>query len=217
MVEKLGEAVSFYKIGLELTYAGGLPLVAHLVARGKKVFLDLKLHDIPHTVEKATARVAHLGATYLTVHAYPQTMAAAAKGRAGSTLRILGVTVLTSMGEDDLREAGYRASVAETVALRARQAKASGIDGIVCSAAEIALVGAAAPGLDIVTPGIRPAGSALGDQKRVMSPGEAIRAGATRLVVGRPIMAADDPRAAAEAIVEEIASAIAPIRSAAHG
>ena len=208
MVRKLGDAVSFYKIGMELTYAGGLHLVQRLVDEGKQVFLDLKLHDIPHTVEMATARIAHLGATYLTVHAYPQTMAAAHKGRDGSTLRILGVTILTSMTNEDVNEAGYGAPVADLVRLRARQAEAAKIDGIICSAADIAGIrGHVGSGFEIITPGIRLSGSAIGDQKRVMTPAEAIRAGADRLVIGRPIIAAEDPRGMVEAIVEEIAGA----------
>ncbi|MBY0611457.1 MAG: orotidine-5'-phosphate decarboxylase [Beijerinckiaceae bacterium] len=208
MVRTLGDAASFYKIGMELTYAGGLPLVRRLADEGKQVFLDLKLHDIPHTVEMATARLAHLGATYLTVHAYPQTLAAAHRGREGSPLRILGVTILTSMTEADVTEAGYRGSVAELVSLRARQAETARIDGIVCSAADItALRGDVSAGFEIVTPGIRPGGSAIGDQKRVMTPAEAIRAGANRLVIGRPIIAAEDPRGMAQRIVEEIANA----------
>ena len=126
MVERLGDTVTFYKIGMELTYAGGLPLVRHLVESGRQVFLDLKLHDIPHTVEAATARLAHLGATYLTVHAYPQTMAAAHRGRQGSGLKILGVTVLTSMADADLAAAGYRGTVGDIVAQRAKQAGEAG-------------------------------------------------------------------------------------------
>lgn len=208
MVERLGDAVSFYKIGMELVYAGGLPLVERLVADGFKVFLDLKLHDIPNTVEQATARVAHLGATYLTVHAYPQTMTAAHRGRAGSPLKLLGVTVLTSMADADLAQAGYRASVPDTVALRARQAAEAGLDGVICSAADIGAVRAAAGDvIEIITPGIRPAESIIGDQKRVMTPAAAIRAGASRLVIGRPVLAAADPRQAARAIIDEIASA----------
>ena len=209
LVAQLGDAVGFYKIGLELTYGGGLSLVRDLVAAGKKVFLDLKLHDIPQTVEQATARVAGLGATYLTVHAYPHTMAAAAAGARGSGLSILGVTVLTSMSDADLLAAGYGVDVETLVARRAGQAVEAGIAGIVCSAVDIAGVrthlGAA---LEVVTPGIRPAGSALADQKRVMTPFEAIRAGADRLVVGRPITEARDPEAAAAGICAEIAAAI---------
>ena len=209
MIERLGPSVGFYKIGLELTYGGGLPLVRRLVDAGKKVFLDLKLHDIPHTVEMATERVANLGATYLTVHAYSQTMAAARRGKHGSNLRILGVTVLTSMSDQDLKDTGYGYSVAQLVPLRARQAVDAGIDGLVCSAADIAGVRSAiGRKLEIITPGIRPKGAHIGDQKRVMTPFEAIRAGADRIVVGRPITQAADPRVAADAVTREIASAL---------
>ena len=208
MVDALGDAVSFYKIGKELVYAGGLDLARALVAEGRQVFLDLKLHDIPATVERATAAVSDLGATYLTVHAYPQTLAAAVKGRGASKLKILGVSVLTSMNDADLAAAGYGLGVADLVRRRARQAYEAGAAGLICSPLDIALVKeAVGEGLEIITPGVRPAGSAADDQKRIMTPGEAIRAGAARLVVGRPITAAPDPRAAARAIVAEIAAA----------
>ena len=211
MVETLGDAVSFYKIGMELTYAGGLPLVKALVAKGKKVFLDLKLHDIPHTVEMATARVADLGATFLTVHAYPQTMDAAHKGRKGTDTQILGVTVMTSMDDDDLKHAGYAYSVSELVVRRANQAKNSGIDGLICSAADITNIRTSiGKALKIITPGIRPAGSDIGDQKRIMTPSEAIKAGADYLVIGRPITNAPNPYAAAEAILTEMKTSNQP-------
>ncbi len=207
MVETLGDAVSFYKIGMELTYAGGLPLVKSLVAKGKKVFLDLKLHDIPHTVEMATARVADLGATFLTVHAYPQTMEAAHKGRKGTDTQILGVTVMTSMDDDDLKRAGYACGVSELVITRANQAKNIGIDGLICSATDIANVRKSiGQTLKIVTPGIRPTGSDFGDQKRVMTPADAVQAGADYLVIGRPITNASHPRAAVEAIMAEMSA-----------
>lgn len=210
LVATLGEAVSFYKIGMELAYGGGLALARRLIDAGKDVFLDVKLHDIPTTVERATAQVARLGARFLTVHAYPQTMRAAAAGRGDSPLQVLAVTVMTSYDDADLAEAGFAAGVKETVARRATQAHDIGIDGLILSAAEVpamrALVG---PAMQLVTPGIRPAGSAVGDQKRVMTPGEAIAAGADRLVIGRPVTGAADPRAAAEAIVAEIAAASA--------
>lgn len=208
MIERLGDAVSFYKIGKELVYAGGLDLAQDLVSAGKKVFLDLKLHDIPATVERATAAVKDLGATYLTVHAYPQTLAAAVKGKAGSDLKILGVSVLTSMNDADLAAAGYGLGVNDLVRRRAKQAYEAGAAGLICSPLDIALVrDVVGDGLEIITPGVRPAGSDAGDQKRIMTPGEAIRAGASRLVVGRPITAAADPKAAAQAIVAEIAAA----------
>ena len=205
-VAALGDAVSFYKVGMELVYAGGLPFARDLIASGKDVFIDLKLHDIPETVRRATAQIAAIGATFLTVHAYPQTMRAALAGAKDSSLGILGVSVLTSSDDADLREAGYAFTVADLVARRARQAAEIGIAGLVSSAAEApmlkALVGSK---LKLVTPGIRPAESDVGDQKRVATPSGALHGGADYLVVGRPITRAADPRKAAEAIVAEMA------------
>jgi len=210
LVKQLGDSVSFYKIGMELVYGGGLDFARDLAASGKKVFLDLKLHDIPNTVKKAAAQVSRLGMTYLTVHAFPQTMQAALEGTQGTGTKILGVTVMTSYDDADLAKAGCAMGVKELVARRAQQAKEIGIGGLILSAEEVAamrtLIG---PSLDLVTPGIRPAGSAVGDQKRVMTPGEAIKAGATRLVIGRPITEATDPKAAADAVAREIAAALA--------
>jgi orotidine-5'-phosphate decarboxylase len=210
LVERLGDAASFYKIGYQLAFAGGLALAETLVAAGKQVFLDLKLHDIGNTVEKGVESVARMGATFLTVHAYPQTMKAAVAARGGAGLRILAVTVLTSYDDADLDAAGYALGVSSLVARRAAQARGIGVDGLVCSAEEAAalrsLVGAS---MVLVTPGIRPAGAAAGDQKRVMTPARAIAAGADYLVVGRPIVEAADPRAAAQAIVAEITAAAA--------
>lgn len=209
LVKTLGDAVSFYKIGMELVYGGGLLFARDLAASGKKVFLDLKLHDIPNTVKKAAAQVSRLGMSYLTVHAFPQTMKAALEATQGTGTKILGVTVMTSYDDADLAAAGYKMSVKDLVALRAQQAKDIGIGGLILSAEEVVamrkLVGSQ---LDLVTPGIRPAGSAVGDQKRVMTPGEAIQAGATRLVIGRPITEAADPKAAADAIVRDIEAAL---------
>jgi orotidine-5'-phosphate decarboxylase len=208
MVVKLGDAVSFYKIGYQLAFAGGLPFAHDLIGAGKKVFVDLKLHDIGNTVAKGVESVAKLGATFLTVHAYPQTMHAAVDARKGSGLRILAVTVLTSYDDADLAAAGYDFTVPELVAERAAQARDMGVDGLVCSAEEAArLRTIASAGMVLVTPGIRPAGAEAGDQKRIMTPTAAIAAGADYLVVGRPIIAAPDPKAAAEAIVSEIAGA----------
>jgi orotidine-5'-phosphate decarboxylase len=207
LVARLGDAVSFYKVGYQLAYAGGLAYVATLTGAGKKVFLDLKLHDIGNTVAQGVKSAARLGATFLTVHAYPQTMQAAVEAR-GDSLRILAVTVLTSYDDDDLKAAGYDTSVKALVARRAEQARALGIDGLVCAPEEAANVRAVAgAAMALVTPGIRPAGADTGDQKRIMTPSRAIAAGADYLVVGRPIIAAPEPRAAAEAIVAEIAQA----------
>src|SRR3954447_26173804 len=168
MIARLGDSVTFYKIGYQLTYAGGLPLAAQLAKSGKKVFVDLKLHDIGNTVARGVESVARLGATFLTVHAYPQTMKAAVEGRAGSDLKILAVTVLTSYDDDDMHAAGYRLGVSDMGAARAQQAQVLGIDGIVCSPEESAnlrkIVGRQ---MQLVTPGVRPASSAVGDQKRI--------------------------------------------------
>jgi orotidine-5'-phosphate decarboxylase len=207
MVTKLGNSVGFYKIGYQLALADGLPFAAGLIAAGKQVFLDLKLHDIGNTVAKGVESVAQMGATFLTVHGFPQTMKAAVEGKRGSNLKILAVTVLTSYDDADLAAAGYRLGVTDLVAQRAGQARDIGIDGLVCSPEEAGnLRGIVGGNMALVTPGIRPAGSAAGDQKRIMTPAKAIAAGADYLVVGRPIVEAGDPKAAAEAIVAEIAS-----------
>jgi orotidine-5'-phosphate decarboxylase len=210
MIAQLGDSVSFYKIGYQLAYGGGLPLVRRLADQGKKVFVDLKLHDIGNTVARGVESIARLGATFLTVHAYPQTMKAASEARAGSDLKILAVTVLTSYDDGDLHAAGYRLGVSDLAAARAQQAQALGIDGLVCSPEEAAalrkIVGQTMP---LVTPGIRPSGSAAGDQKRIMTPARAIAAGADYLVIGRPVVEATDPRAAAQAILAEITRPLA--------
>jgi orotidine-5'-phosphate decarboxylase len=208
LIGKLGETVTFYKIGYQLGFAGGLALAERLAKAGKQVFVDMKLHDIGNTVTQGVKSVARLGASFLTVHAYPQTMHAAVDARRGTNLRILAVTVLTSYDDADLAAAGYDFTVAELVAERAAQARDIGVDGIVCSAAEVELVRPLmGPGMVLVTPGIRPMQADADDQKRIMTPSEAIRAGADYLVVGRPVIAADDPRLAAETIVKEIAAA----------
>jgi orotidine-5'-phosphate decarboxylase len=208
MVERLGDAVSFYKIGYQLAFAGGLPLADTLVRAGKQVFLDMKLHDIGNSVAGGVESVARLGVTFLTVHAFPQTMKAALEARRGSPLKILAVTVLTSYDDIDLAESGYTMGVDDLVARRAQQAHDMGVDGLVCSPEEAAplrlVVGS---DMTFVTPGIRPAGAASGDQKRVATPSQAIAAGADYLVVGRPITGASDPKAVAKAIVEEIGAA----------
>src|SRR5688572_32015981 len=208
IVERLGDSVSFYKIGYQLAFAGGLPLAETLIRANKQVFVDLKLHDIGNTVARGVESVAKLGATFLTVHAYPQTMHAAVDARAGSGLRILAVTVLTSYDDADLAAAGYDFTVSELVAERAAQARDIGVDGLVCSAEEAAnLRTIASAGMVLVTPGIRPAGADKGDQKRIMTPAAAIEAGSDYPVVGRPVLQAADPKAAADAIVAEIAAA----------
>lgn len=207
LIERLGDRAGFFKIGYQLFYGGdGLALGKDLLAAGKKVFFDLKLLDIDNTVEKGVAAIAATGATMLTVHAYPRTMRAAARAAAGSGLTILGVTVLTSMDDSDVRDAGYARDAAGLVQMRADQAVKAGIGGIVCSPHEARMVrDIVGPKLAVVTPGVRPAGAALGDQKRVMGPREALEAGASHLVIGRPITAAPDPLAAYLAIEKEIA------------
>jgi orotidine-5'-phosphate decarboxylase len=210
MVARLGDSVSFYKIGYQLAYAGGLSVARKLADQGKKVFLDLKLHDIGNTVARGVESIARLGATFLTVHAYPQTMKAAVEARAGSNLKILAVTVLTSYDDGDLHAAGYRLGVSDLVKARAQQAQVLGVDGLVCSPEEAAdlrkIVGHR---MRLVTPGIRPAGAASGDQKRIMTPARAVAAGSDHLVVGRPVIEAADPKAVAEAILAEITRPLA--------
>jgi orotidine-5'-phosphate decarboxylase len=208
MVARLGDAVSFYKIGYQLAFAGGLDYAPKLVQLGKRVFLDLKLHDIGNTVAAGVKSVARFGATFLTVHAYPQVMEAAVNARGGD-LRILAVTVLTSLNDADLGNAGYATTVRELTARRAVQARDIGVDGLVCSPEEAAnlrrIVG---DQLRLVTPGIRPAGASAGDQKRVATAAAAIAAGAADLVVGRPVIRGADPSAPAEARLPEIAAEV---------
>lgn len=207
IVGRLGDTVSFYKIGLQLVFAGGLALAEDLAKSGKKIFLDVKLLDIDNTVAGAVENIARIGMTYVTIHAYPKAMRAAIAARGNSPLGLLGVTVLTSMDDSDLASAGYAGKVDELVIKRAIDARDAGMDGIVCSPVEVGKVRAAVgPDITLITPGIRPAGAATGDQKRVTTPGDAIRAGADHLVVARPIIRAPDPKAAAESIQSEIAA-----------
>lgn len=209
IVERLDGVVDFFKIGYQLIYGGdGLALGKALLKANKRVFFDLKLLDIDNTVEKGVAAIAETGAQMLTLHAYPKAMAAAVKAAKGSSLCLLGVTVLTSMDESDVVEAGYGLKIEDLVARRATQAREIGMGGLVASAFEAArihqIVG---PDMAIVTPGIRPSGSDVGDQKRVMTPADALAAGASHLVVARPIIAASDPHAAAKAILADMAAA----------
>jgi orotidine-5'-phosphate decarboxylase len=207
MVKTLGDAVSVYKIGLQLLATEGMALARDLKAQGKSLFLDWKLHDIGATVEKATAAIAATGTCdLLTVHAEPQVMAAAVKGRAGDRdVRILGVTVLTSLNEDDLKALGYGLGVEALVERRIRQAIDCGIDGVVASPHEAALARRiGGPDFLVVTPGVRPAWAGKDDQARASEPAQALKAGASHLVCGRPITAAADPKAAALRIIEEM-------------
>lgn len=208
MVETLGAAVSFYKIGLQLLAAGGMASARNLKARGASIFLDWKLHDIGATVEKATAVIVGSGACdFLTVHAEPQVLAAAVRGRAGErSAKILGVTVLTSLTAGDLTQIGYDMDLEELVERRIRQAIDAGVDGVVTGPREASLARRiGGPGFIVVNPGVRPAGGAIDDQARAATPAQALAAGASHIVIGRPITAAPDPRAAALAITAEMA------------
>lgn len=209
IVEALGDGASFYKIGMQLVFAGGLTLIDELRRADKRIFLDMKLLDIDNTIEGAVRSIARLAPTLTTIHAYPQAMRAAVKARPAGGPGLLAVTVLTSMDSADLKEAGYASDALSLVKLRAAAAGAAGMDGIVCSPLEAAEVRRVI-GQDmlIVTPGVRPAGSATGDQKRTMTPGEAISSGADYVVVGRPVTAAADPPRAAADIVREIEQAL---------
>lgn len=206
--QAIGDRVGFYKIGLEMLMGGGLALARELIDEyGKRIFLDMKLFDISNTVEGAVRSLKDYGLDFLTVHGDPHVVAAAATGKAGSELKILAVTVLTSLDRADLDAAMIQpGDLTEITVERARRALAAGADGVIASPHEAALIRALpeATAKLIVTPGVRPAGAALGDQKRVMSPGEAIRAGADHIVVGRPITRAASPRAAAEAVLAEL-------------
>jgi len=205
LVDRLGDAVSFYKVGLELYAAAGMPFVRELVGQGKQVFLDLKLYDIPETVKRAVAQLAASGVAFTTVHGSRAVMRAAVEGRADSPLKLLAVTVLTSFDQDDLADLGYPCAVADLVALRVRKAMEAGLDGLVCSPLEAATVRAlAGEEAILVTPGVRSTGAGKADQKRVATPAEALRAGANYLVIGRQVTRADDPRGEVERILEEI-------------
>ena len=207
IVKTLGDTVSFYKIGYQLTFAGGLELTTELLQDGKHVFLDMKLLDIDNTIAKAVENIVRMGVDMLTLHAYPKAMKAAVDASKGSNLCLLGVTVLTSMDDADLVDTGYSHTAGDLVLKRAKQASNAGMGGVVASAMEArAIREVVGSNMAIVTPGIRPAGSAANDQKRIMTPFDAISAGASHLVVGRPIIAADEPKATAQAILEEISS-----------
>jgi orotidine-5'-phosphate decarboxylase len=206
LVARIGPRVSFYKVGLELYTAAGLEIVRQLLGEGKQVFLDLKLYDIPETVSRAVAVVAQTGVTFLTVHAVGSVMRAAVAARAGSSLRILGVTVLTSFGPEDLDDLDYSGTVASLVERRARKAVELGVDGIVASPLEAAAVRRiVGPQTVIVTPGVRSAGVGAGDQKRVATPAQAIHDGADYLVIGRQITRAGDPAAEVDRVLMELA------------
>jgi orotidine-5'-phosphate decarboxylase len=206
LVTELGDAVSFYKVGLELLATDGMALARELKGAGKQVFLDWKLHDIGTTVERAAAVLAESGCDFLTVHGEPQVMAAAVRGARGSGLKILAVTVLTSLGDADLAEIGYAETANALVERRVHQAIAAGCDGVIASPQEAAMARALGEAkFLVVTPGVRPDWSAKNDQARAATPTDALAAGASYIVVGRPITRAEDPKGAALQIVADIA------------
>jgi len=206
LVARLGPAQSFYKVGLELYAAASLEMVRELKQNGHRVFLDLKLYDIGETVRRTVAVVAQSGADFLTIHGMRQVMRAAAEGRGDSGLKLLAVSVLTSVDENDLRADGYSRGLEELIDLRVRNAMADGADGIICSARDTARVRSmAGPRSILVNPGVRSAGASAGDQKRVATPAEAIAAGADYIVVGRQVTRAADPRGELQRILEEVA------------
>lgn len=207
LVEQIGGAASFYKVGLELYSVAGMAFVRELLDGGKQVFLDLKFYDIDETVKRAVTQVAKSGVRFLTVHAVDSVMRAAVAGRCESQLQLLGVTVLTNFDDNDVRQLGYDMSVAQLVERRARKAVEYGIDGLVCSAREVRRVREiVGPTTILVTPGVRSAGADAGDQKRVTTPAEAVAKGANFVVIGRQVTRAVDPRAAVEQIQAELAA-----------
>ncbi|MDN5249114.1 orotidine-5'-phosphate decarboxylase [Bartonella sp. TP] len=209
VLKRLDDSIKFYKIGHQLAYNGGLDLAQDLVKAGKKIFLDLKLLDIENTIAHAVENILKLDVDMLTIHAYPGAMKAAAEVVKGSKLCLLAVTVLTSMDDSDLGLAGYSISVADLVLKRCHLAKNLGMNGVVASAWETDLIRPLlGPGFVLVTPGIRPKSFKNGDQKRIAAPGEAIKAGSDYLVVGRPIIQANDPAKVALDILEEIGQAM---------
>ncbi len=211
LTDRIGDAVSFYKIGLGMLTGGGLALANELKQEhGKRIFLDMKFFDIPATVEAAVRGIAQFDLDFLTVHGDPHVVRAAKEGAAGSNLKILGVTILTAMDRADLDASMIvPGDMAQIVTERASRAFDAGADGVIASPHEAAMIRALpnASGRLIVTPGVRPEGSAANDQKRIATPAQAVRGGADHIVVGRPVWAATDPAAAAAAIVRELASA----------
>jgi orotidine-5'-phosphate decarboxylase len=208
LVRRLGPHIGFYKVGMELYAAAGMEIVRELIGQGKEVFLDLKFYDIPETVKRAVAQVAHSGVRLLTVHASSAVMRAAVEGRGGAGLKVMAVTVLTSFDRGDLRDLGYSCDVPELVHFLAGKARLAGVDGVIASPLEAAKIRQVTfPDALIVTPGVRSAGSAPGDQKRVATPEEALRSGADHIVMGRQITRAAEPAAEAQRVLEQIAAA----------
>ena len=206
VVRRLGSTACFYKVGLELYAAAGMDFVRELKQQGYRVFLDLKLYDIGETVRRSVAQIAKAGADFLTIHAMRPMMAAAVDGKGTSSLKLLGVTVLTSFDDHNLKDMGYALNLSELVDLRVRHAVETGMDGIVCSALEVARVRAiAGPDATLVTPGVRSPGADAGDQKRIATPAQAMTNGADYLVIGRQVTRARDPREEMLKILSEIA------------
>ena len=209
VVKDLGDSVSFYKVGFQILYGGGFDLVSELKDQGKQIFIDLKLLDIDNTVKSGVESLKRLGGTFLTIHAYPHAMRAAVDARGDDDLKLLGVTVMTNLDDERLQEAGYKDKAGSLVIKRASQANQIGMDGVICSAAEASAIRATVgPDLLLVTPGIRPANASADDQRRIMTPKLAIENGSDYLVIGRPILNADNRRAAADTIVAEIEAAL---------
>ena len=215
LVEQIGPAAEFYKVGMELYAAGGMDCVRRIHDLGKKVFLDLKLYDIGETVKRATKQICNSSApNFLTVHGSKSVMKAAVEGRGSAATQLLAVTVLTSFDQEDLTDLGYASSISDLVELRVHNAVASGIDGVVCSPLEVKRVREiGGPALKLITPGVRSAGSSAGDQKRVATPSEAMRSGADYLVIGRQVTRAENPRRACEEILAEIEAGASSTRS----
>lgn len=206
LVSRLDDSVSFYKVGMELYASAGMGFVRELLSGGKQIFLDMKYYDIGETVKRTVAVVAKAGVHLLTLHGSGAVIRAAAEGRGEAPLKLLGVTVLTSLDDSDIRAEGYSLSVSELVELRVREARKAGADGLICSPLEVARVRElAGPSALLVTPGVRSAGADTGDQKRVATPADALRNGATHLVLGRQITRAADPKAAIQQVLAEIA------------
>lgn len=206
LIRVLGDTAGLYKVGLELYAAAGMEFVRELKREGHRVFLDLKLYDIGETVRRAVSRIAAEGADFLTIHAMRPTMAAAVAGKEGSQIKLLGVTVLTSFDDDDLKELGYALNLSALVDLRVRHAMETGMDGVVCSALEVSSVRSiTGSGAILVTPGVRSQGADTGDQKRVATPAQALADGANYLVIGRQVTRSPDPRSEMLKILSEIA------------
>jgi orotidine-5'-phosphate decarboxylase len=208
LIRALGSSANFFKVGMELYAAAGMEFVRELIGEGRDVFLDLKFYDIGETVRRAVAQVSRTGVRFLTVHGSGAVMRAAVEGRGASALKLLAVTVLTSFDQQDLADLGYSCSVPELVELRVRKAIECSVDGLVASPLEAASIRAiTGPEMIVVTPGVRSAGASKGDQKRVATPADAIRAGADFVVIGRQITRAPDPAAEARRILDELRTA----------